>query len=855
MRRMPACPLVLITLLLALSAVPAAAQKPVTRHAGGDSVMATAGTRYAAGGITRFVLGDTYRDLWTTPIRVPVLDLRRFAGGLSPTKTGGGNQTRSLRFVSPDGTEYVFRLVDKDNTSFPAGFEHTIIQSISRDQVSAHHPAGAVVAAPLLQAAGVLHPTPILAVMPDDSLLGEFRKEFAGALGSVEVFPTEPAEGPGFAGAAGIIDSDSLRSLLEKDATLRIDTRAYLTARLMDAMLGDWDRHGGNWKWARMRSTPEARWVPISRDRDKAFITYGGIVAAAGKLVPNLMTYDARYPAVRGLTWNSLELDRRLLVGVEKPVWDSVAGELRHRITDPMIDAAVAGMPGEYRHSAPDLAAKLKQRRDRLPEHAGRFYRYLAAGPDIHATDAADRATILRMEDGSVEVRLQSGNDPPWFRRRFHPSETDEIRLYLHGGDDRAVVTGTVSRSMPVRLIGGNGTNALIDSSRVGGRANQARFYDVGTVTDVEYGPDTLFNRRPWVKADGGPVLPGRDRGAAAGPVIGVSAPGDVGLVLRAGVRQTRYGFRVRPYAANTVLTAEYATGASAWRLTGSADRRREGTPLHFTALARMSELEVINFRGLGNDTPEDTAGTAAGFYRVQHRQWLFQPALALAVGTRSDLTLGPVFQFSTTGPERGSFISTIRPYGFGDFGQAGLRLGLYLDERDQARDPHSGLLLDLGATWFPGVWDVESAFGSLSAAAAYYYTVPVPLNPILVLRANARKVLGEFPFHQAAFLGGRGSVRVLDRERYAGDALLGGTTELQVPLGTVPLVLPFDIGVYGFADAGRVYLDGASPGGWHSGAGVGFWIGILNPSTALTVELGRHRGRSLTRIKTGLDF
>jgi hemolysin activation/secretion protein len=149
----------------------------------------------------------------------------------------------------------------------------------------------------------------------------------------------------------------------------------------------------------------------------------------------------------------------------------------------------------------------------------------------------------------------------------------------------------------------------------------------------------------------------------------------------------------------------------------------------------------------------------------------------------------------------------------------------------------------------------VERAFGALSAAAAYYYTLPVPLRPVLVLRANAKKLFGDFPYHESAFVGGRGSVRVLDRERYAGDALLGGTTELQIPLGTVPLVLPFDIGVYGFADAGRVYLDGASPGGWHTSTGIGFWVGILNPSTALTVELGKHRGRSLTRIKTGLNF
>jgi hypothetical protein len=40
----------------------------------------------------------------------------------------------------------------------------------------------------------------------------------------------------------------------------------------------------------------------------------------------------------------------------------------------------------------------------------------------------------------------------------------------------------------------------------------------------------------------------------------------------------------------------------------------------------------------------------------------------------------------------------------------------------------------------------VERAFGALSAAAAYYYTLPVPLRPVLVLRANAKKLFGDFP-------------------------------------------------------------------------------------------------------------
>jgi hypothetical protein len=829
----------------------AAGQVPVTRHAGSDSVKATAGARYQAGGMTRFLLGDTWRDLWATPITVPVLDLKRFAGGLKPTKTGGGNQTRSLRFLAPDGSDYVFRLVDKDGVSVPDGWKGTVLHAIARDQVSAHHPAGAVVVAELLQAAGILHVTPILAVMPDDPLLGEFREEFAGELGMIEPYPTKPDDAPGFAGASRIIESEELRELMDSGVT-GIDTRAYLATRLMDALLGDWDRHPGNWKWARMGSSPNADWIPLPRDRDKAFIRYGGIVAAGGRFSPNLMVFDGGYPPVAGLSWNSRDLDRRLLAGLERPVWDSVALALKRRITDQVIDSALRALPREYHSIVPELAAALRQRRDSLPAYAERFYRFMAGGPDIHATDAADRATILRHQDGSVEVQLQTGDDPAWFRRRFQPDETDEIRLYLHGGDDRAFVTGDVGQSLPVRIIGGNGNNQLIDSSLVGGRPGQARLYDAGDISGVEYSePDTLFDRRPWVRSEGKLVEPGRDRGSALGPVVGVSAPGDVGLVFRAGLAQTRYGFRVRPYAAENRLTAEYATGVTGWRITGTADRRREGTPLHFRVLARMSEFEVVNFHGLGNATTDDPALS----YRVEQRQWRLQPAVAWALSQRTDFSFGPVFQYSTSDSLEGNFLSSSRPYGFGDFGQAGLGLSLIHDRRDRIAEPRSGVLLQLSGDWYPAIWDVESGFGALGGAATTYYRIPVPLGPVLVLRATGRKLFGEFPFHESAFIGGRSTVRVLELQRYAGDAALTGTTELRVPLGRVPLILPLDLGVYGFADAGRVWVDGESPDGWHAGFGGGLWVGILNPTTALSLELGRYRGDSRVRLRAGLGF
>src|SRR6185436_16864126 len=78
-----------------------------------ESVTHAASTRYRAGPFLHWLAGGPNRDLWAIPIRVPVLDWQTYAGGLHPTKEGGGMQTKSLRFETAAGVEYVFRLSDK----------------------------------------------------------------------------------------------------------------------------------------------------------------------------------------------------------------------------------------------------------------------------------------------------------------------------------------------------------------------------------------------------------------------------------------------------------------------------------------------------------------------------------------------------------------------------------------------------------------------------------------------------------------------------------------------------------------------------------------------------------------------
>src|SRR5256885_260636 len=60
-----------------------------------------AGAHYRAGWLHRLFLGAHYRDLWGTPVEVELLDLSRFAGGLTPTGCRGRRRTEALGRSGP----------------------------------------------------------------------------------------------------------------------------------------------------------------------------------------------------------------------------------------------------------------------------------------------------------------------------------------------------------------------------------------------------------------------------------------------------------------------------------------------------------------------------------------------------------------------------------------------------------------------------------------------------------------------------------------------------------------------------------------------------------------------------------
>lgn len=434
-----------------------------------DSLTVIPGPEYQAGWFHRFIFGAHYRDLWATPIRVKVLDL----SGLTPVKTGGGYQTKSLRLRDTSGKEYAFRSVNKDPTrALPPELQETLAADIARDQISSANPAGALVVDVLADALGVLHPKPRLAFMPDDERLGQYREEFAGLLGIFEEYP-----GDGFAGAEKAVSTLKLFETLERDNGNMVDAEALLTARLLDVFVGDWDRHIDQWRWAAFRRDGRRVWYPIPRDRDQAFTRFDGLLPSIGaRAVTQLESFDASIDDVASLIFSGRHVDRRLLVSLERAAWERIARRVVEKLTDEVIERAVAMLPPEfYAKKGQWLVHALKSRREGLTKAAAVYYRLLSDYVDIHFSDKQERVEVHRLDDKRVEVvayqRPESSEDRGnvIFRRTFLRDETKEIRLYLHGGDDECLVRGEVESSIDVRVVGGGGDDRLVDESHVRG--------------------------------------------------------------------------------------------------------------------------------------------------------------------------------------------------------------------------------------------------------------------------------------------------------------------------------------------------------------------------------------------------
>ena len=500
---------------------------------------------------------------------------------------------------------------------------------------------------------------------------------------------------------------------------------------------------------------------------------------------------------------------------------------------------------------------------------------------DVFAADGRELAEIDRNPDGSVRVRLSrcdSACSPTpegaAFDRVFTPDATHEIRVYLEEGDDRAIVRGSVDHSILVRVIGGGGNDQLVDSSHVSHGGARTVFYDASGRNTIVRGPDTRTDSRAYTMRQPGRLAPvdssdakappphavqeerrgrfedqrivdtadvvaqrlqgnePRTWGSAAGlgPVLRITE--DDGIILGAKYAQTSWGFRQDPFGSRWSASVLYATGAPGFGVDLQGEWHAENSSRSVTLHLAAINFAVNRFYGYGNDTPLIDDAHAV----IDRDDIVVQPMVHWALGKNTSIGVGPVARFSSPSFAAGSPMALQRPVGSTDFGAAGGAFSFDHASVDDPALPHAGYRLDVNASEFPALWDAKDAFGSATIEAIGY----LPLGrATLALRAGGKRAWGDYPLQEAAYAGGIQTLRGYVWNRFVGDASAHGSTELRVPVLRVDPFVRGDLGLILLGDAGRVWYQGDSPGGWHTSVGGGLSFASLHHAVSLVYAHG----------------
>ena len=815
-----------------------------------------AGEVFDRGGKWRFWFGDGYRKAWTTPVDVPVLDLKAEAGGLTPLRQIGGFQTEGLAMKGADGRGYTFRKLEKHpERVLPKEWQDSELRAVAIDQTSAAHPASTVIIGALAQSVGILFYGSRLAVMPDDPALGEFRKTFGGTVGTLDEYIT-----PGYKGITQIVSSFELwKKWREGGAENRVDSRAFLKARLFDLVVGNWDRHQAQWRWARIPGQP--LWVPLPEDADQAFTRYEGkAIGAARTVIPRFMRYSGEYPKrIEGLTTNNYDVTRWLLADVEWPAFQETAGELKAQMTDAAIDEAMRRMPPEwYAVDGAQMTKDLRQRRDGIVEYARKFYLHLTDRVDVRGSDGADLASVRHLEDGALQLTLSPlGADgsagAAYYQRRFSPKETEEIRLYLLGGNDRLVTTGVRKGGIQLRVLGGAGDDTLDDSQSGGADIQDAQgrnVYRRGSGTDVsekEWKNPAPETDRPWLEP--------RNYGHWTVPMIQLYWEPNQAFMLGGGITRTSWGFRKYPWANMQAFTVLYSTGYNNVRASYAGQWRLSSTSVLGSVNMRFSGIENRNFYGFGNETADITD---AKVRMTETNEYSVFPALRYRPNSTFELHVGAEAKvLQTKGGD--SLVEQEKVYGSGKFGEAGARAGFEYDSRGRslgmteqrgmaapdataaaAQAKVSGVRVLTEGFFVPKGWDVTESFGGLDGSVAGYLGNP---KISLATRVGGRTLWGAYPWFESASISGNsggfgsnGKIRGYYDGRYRGDSSLYGNAELRFWLGhRKNSVLPIRWGLATFCDSGRVWYADEESKTWHTGYGAGLMLQLIGMPLALS--------------------
>jgi hypothetical protein len=829
--------------------------------AGGKWVTLAAGPQFAASRGKQFWWGEHWRKEWIIPVSFPVFNMDTTAGGLTPLKRGGGHETKSLRLLGKDGKEYVLRTMDKSlDLLIPEEFKGTFINDIINDQISTAHPYGPIVAAQLSASMDLMHTNPVIAFVPDNPRLGEFRNDFAYKLCLFE----ERSSGEGWdhtpltRNADVVVNTEKLLEKLQEDNDNKVDQKEYLKVRLFDMLINDWDRHEDQWVWAGYKKDGKTIYQAFARDRDQSFSKTDGVnlyFLSRPWALRSIQNMDETLHDVIGTNIAARALDKQFTNELTENEWRDIIQSFQKLLTDAAIKEALLKMPpAAYNISGDFLYQRLQERRDHMLTYGMEYYKIINKVVRITGTDKAEVFTIDKTGDNTTEITVQALNkkDAPGdilYHRIFSQDVTKEITLYGLHGNDQFIYSGKANNSILIRTLGGDGNDKfslapdhniakpiVYDAPADAPSSGNFR-YHATTDTSVTKHNRKWFNYDWWM------------------PLLFPAYNPDDGVLIGAGVTYKKQKWNKTPFGWQQTIGGQYAfaTGAYALFYKGEFKQTFGKWDLILNADYKAPTY-VINFYGFGNDTKLDTKEKS--FYRVRAASFLFNPDVS-HTWKNNAFSTGLIFNTVKVRTTENKFINHPIPgidssvYQTKYFG--GADISYDLNTADNRKNPAKGIHYYAGASWMANLKDGKKNFLNLQSSFTFYFT---PFDGLtLAHRTGGSTNVGEYEFYQANTLGGSENLRGYWRTRFTGRSAFYQNTDLRLRLANLKgYVFRGAFGIYGFFDDGRVWVKDDDSNVLHTGYGGGLYFVPYN-AFAINLSYASSKEVNVFTFRAGFLF
>ncbi len=397
-----------------------------------DTVLVAASDQYSDPSLLNLILlGKNYRKDWSTPVSLPVFNLK--ASGMTIVELGGGMQTKTLDLKDAAGEEWALRTVDKDPSEALHGIaKNKLTVQTLQQLISAAQPYAPLTIPTLAKAAGVTVTHPTFYWVPNDAAFGKYRDIFANTVCLLERKDVTPEK-------VKTIETKELVDELLQSNTHQIDEAAYLRARLLDMLIGDWDRHQDQWVWAAAKQGNLVKYEALPKDRDQAYFRAQGVLVkllSFGKL-KHIVGFTRSSNNIKKLNNKSWNMDRLFLNKLNYADWKRIAQDFYDHVTPEVIDQAIKKLPPEiYAISGKKLTDKLVQRRNGLVQNVLRYYRFLSRHVTVYGSSEPEVFTIKGNKDSVTVTVANKQRNTIVYARTFYATETKSIQLLPLGGND-----------------------------------------------------------------------------------------------------------------------------------------------------------------------------------------------------------------------------------------------------------------------------------------------------------------------------------------------------------------------------------------------------------------------------------